>query len=168
MTILKFNDLKKKESIDLKIDIEHIISTQIYDQLILSKDKKTLIHCPKCFKGSLEIPTGVEIIGVEAFADCRELTSVNISESVRKIEMFAFRNCKTLSKISLLTEQSIAVSEDAFDLLLFENCILEVRLRTRNIYNNSNTWREFNYIIEKTRTAEVQYFKNKNSLKQVI
>jgi hypothetical protein len=81
--------------------------------------------------------------------------------------MFAFRNCKTLSKISISTEQSIAVSEDAFDLLLFKNCLLEVPAGRTNNYNHANIWREFDCIIGKIQNSDLHYNKNK-ALKQVI
>lgn len=136
--------------------------------VIYSTDRKMLIHCPKNYSGRLEIPEGTETVGIEAFAGCKALTSVILPQSLQKIEMLAFANCTALSKISISTHQNIAVSVDAFDLILFENCILEVPTGKTLNYNNANIWSEFDCIIEKTRTAEVQYYKNNKSLKQVI
>jgi predicted metal-binding protein len=135
--------------------------------IIYSFDKKTLIHCPKNYSGEFEIPEGTETVGIEAFAGCKALTSVIFPKSLQKTQMLAFANCSALSTISITTHQTIAIAYDAFDSIHFENCVLEVPLGATSNYNNAETWCEFKCIIEKTRTAEVQYYKN-NSLKQVI
>ena len=136
--------------------------------VIFSTDRKTLIHCPNNFVGEFEIPEGIETVGIDAFAGCKALTSVILPKSLQRIQMLAFANCTDLRKISITTHQTIAVADDAFDSMHFDKCIVEVPLETRNKYYKSYIWCEFNCIIEKTRTAEVEYYKNKNSLKQVI
>jgi hypothetical protein len=135
--------------------------------VIFSADRKTLIHCPKNYSGEFEIPEGTETLGIEAFAGSKELTSIIFPLSLKKIEMLAFANSNALRKISIAGYGKITVADDAFDSTHFENCVLEVPAGAKNNYNNAKTWREFNCIIEKTRTAEVQYSENK-SLKQVI
>ncbi len=138
-----------------------------HQQNIYSADKKILMHCPVNHSGEFEISEGVETIGIEAFAGCKQLTSIIFSQSIVKIEMLAFANCCALSKISISSQHTITVADDAFDSMHFENCILEVRTGATSNYNNADTWREFDCIIEKTRTAEVEYYKN-ITLKQVI
>ncbi len=63
-------------------------------------DKKILVHCPQDFEGEYIIPDGVTTIDNEAFAVCRELTSVTIPNSVNEINYSAFRGCTQLQEIS--------------------------------------------------------------------
>ena len=62
------------------------------DGVLFSKDKKTLIFCPKGKSGSFAIPSGVKVIGKSAFAWCSNLTGVTIPDGVEKIEERAFDN----------------------------------------------------------------------------
>lgn len=48
---------------------------------------------------SMNIPEGVEKVGIGAFYNCKELTSVTIPESVTAIGDGAFRNCTKLSNV---------------------------------------------------------------------
>lgn len=51
--------------------------------------------------GSINIPSGVTMIGKSAFRDCESLLSVSIPESVTNIGDFAFGGCDRLSEINL-------------------------------------------------------------------
>jgi len=172
MTILKFSNSKSSKSVSSESfrNVSALRKSPPFSNatVIISADKKTLIHCPKNYIGEFEIPKGIESVGIEAFAGCKALTSVIFPESIQKIEMLAFANCSTLSKISITSHHTIEVADDAFNSMHFEKCILEVPAGAISNYNNADTWSEFDCIIEKTKTAEVGYYKNKNSLKQVI
>ena len=50
---------------------------------------------------SVEIPNSVITIGERAFCDCRYLTSVALGNSVRVIEKDAFRNCMSLNAVHI-------------------------------------------------------------------
>ncbi len=60
------------------------------DGVLFSKDKKTLIFCPKGKSGSFAIPSGVKVIGQSAFAWCSNLTGLTIPDGVEKIGEGAF------------------------------------------------------------------------------
>ena len=62
------------------------------DGVLFSKDKKTLIFCPKGKSGSFAIPSGVKVIGRSAFAWCSNLTGLTIPDGVEKIGERAFDN----------------------------------------------------------------------------
>lgn len=62
------------------------------DGVLFSKDKKTLIFCPKGKSGAFAIPSGVKVIGKSAFAWCRNLTGIAIPDGVEKIGERAFDN----------------------------------------------------------------------------
>lgn len=62
------------------------------DGVLFSKDKKTLIFCPKGKSGSFAIPSGVKVIGQSAFAWCSNLTGLTIPDGVEKIGERAFDN----------------------------------------------------------------------------
>ena len=78
------------------------------DGVLFSKDKKTLIFCPKGKSGSFAIPSGVKVIGQSAFRECSKLTGVTIPDGVEKIGEEAF----TSSGItSLALPDSVTVME---------------------------------------------------------
>ena len=58
-----------------------------------SDDRKTLVKCPKDFKGEYVIPDGVTSIGYGAFHNCTVLTSVTLPNSVISISNKAFNGC---------------------------------------------------------------------------
>ena len=78
------------------------------DGVLFSKDKKTLIFCPKGKSGSYAIPSGVKVIGKSAFDWCRNITSVTIPDGVEKIGERAFAN---LGIASLELPDSVTVIE---------------------------------------------------------
>lgn len=65
---------------------------------------------------SMNIPEGVEKVGVGAFYNCKELTSVTIPESVTTIGDGAFRNCTKLSNVKF-SDGAKTIGRRAF-----ENC----------------------------------------------
>lgn len=165
MTILKFKDLKKKESFHSNMDSEHINTIQINDHLILSKDKKTLIHCPKTFTGHFDVPQGVEIIGIEAFAGCKGLSSVTIPESLSEIRMLAFAECKNLRKISFVRHKFVSIADDAFMNIDFNNYILKIPAASLSQYKNNSNCKQFISIQEITLPiVEFQNYENKQAI----
>lgn len=72
------------------------------DGVLYNKDKSVLLRYP-CGKvqTSFNIPSGVTVIGENAFADAMRLKSVNICEGIVKIGADAFADCVRLESVTL-------------------------------------------------------------------
>ena len=66
-----------------------------------ANDKKTLVRCPKGFKGEYIIPKTVNEIDDFAFSGCKGLSYVFIPDSVKEIGKNAFAGCRGISSIHL-------------------------------------------------------------------
>lgn len=66
--------------------------------ILYTKDKKTLMKCPKMKAGSVIIPEGVEEIAHNAFLRC-DIESVSFPESLKSVGSNAFAECKNLKYI---------------------------------------------------------------------
>ena len=60
------------------------------DGVLFSKDKKTLIFCPRGKSGVYTVPAGVTTIGQRAFDNCSKLTGIALPDSLLEICMNAF------------------------------------------------------------------------------
>ena len=81
-----------------------------------SDDRKTLIKCPRDFKGEYIIPEETETINAYAFEGCKNLRGISIPDNVESIGNCAFSSCKSLTFIKL--PESIKRIEYA----VFRNC----------------------------------------------
>ncbi len=82
------------------------------NNLLLSKDGKTLIACPGGLT-SVEIPASVTAIGEGAFLSCTSLASVSIPASVTAIGEVAFLGCTSLASVSIPASVT-SIGEGAF------------------------------------------------------
>ena len=71
------------------------------DGILFTKDGKTLLRCPPSKTGALSVPSGVTVIGDEAFSGCSGLTSVAIPTSVASIGNSAFGGCSGLTSMTI-------------------------------------------------------------------
>lgn len=62
---------------------------------------------------SVEIPGSVTSIGVEAFSDCSSLSSIEIADGVTSIDVHAFYGCKTLTILEIPASVT-SIGEEAF------------------------------------------------------
>lgn len=120
------------------------------NQLIFNKEFTELIHCPTSLKGSYKIPDTVEIIGIEAFARCVELTSITIPKSIKTIGCLAFADCTGLKTIFIQSDTPIAFKPDSdiFHNVDKKNCRLIVPKGSKANYQRANQWNEFKTIHE--------------------
>src|SRR5262249_35739270 len=76
----------------------------VYDSIDgawLNKSHTTLIQCPEGKTASFTVPAGVTSIGDNAFADCNNLTIIQLADSVTNIGDRAFCYCERLSSITI-------------------------------------------------------------------
>jgi len=69
--------------------------------VLFNKKSKRLLSAPMNLTGSYVIPNSVTKIGIGAFGDCKNLTSITIPNSVTEIGIGAFWDCKNLTSITL-------------------------------------------------------------------
>lgn len=82
--------------------------------VLFNKDKTTLIKCPSLKAGSYSIPSSVESIKEDAFAQCESLTSITIPSSVTSIGSEAFSYCYGLKSIDIPSSVS-SIGEGLFE-----------------------------------------------------
>ena len=97
----------------LVVDADNPMFSSDEHGVLYNKDKTVLLYAPTSLEGSYTIPNGVITVGSEAFADCKKLTEVIISDSVTKIEKLAFYNCLRLNNVTLSNSLTI-IGEMAF------------------------------------------------------
>ena len=91
--------VRNLEKIDVDENSKYFASV---DGVLFNKNKTLLIRYPcKKESGVYKIPDSVKTIGVEAFANCFGLTSIEIPKSVKTINDAAFLSCIDLEKITV-------------------------------------------------------------------
>ncbi len=63
------------------------------DDVLYTKDRKTLVYCPSNRSKNLVIPSGVVTISDSACYNCNQIQKVFFPESLKYIEKYAFQNC---------------------------------------------------------------------------
>lgn len=180
MTITTFfaknrNDKDRKlilpnQSTTIKTTIHESVG---FEKVLFNKYLTNLIHCPISVKGSYLIPETVISIGIEAFAQCKGLTSILIPSSVKTIGCLAFSNCTGLTSIFMsesVTEIGYGVfsncrglksiylqakapfrlnpDADVFHNVDKASCILHVPAGSKKAYQYTDCWKEFKNIQE--------------------
>jgi hypothetical protein len=105
--------------------------------IIETNTNKLVSGCKNSF-----IPNSVTIIGINAFAWCRTLTSIVIPNSITTIESNAFFDIITLTSITVLAQEPPTVGYDAFGYVP-KNIPVYVPFGTVNAYQVAPGWNEF-------------------------
>ena len=79
----------------------HSANYKSTDGVLFSKDRQTIIYYPGGKAGAYTVPNCVTEIQYDAFASCRDLTTITIPRSVSKIDTGAFRGCDALREFSV-------------------------------------------------------------------
>ena len=89
-------------------------SLAVIDGVLFSKPDKRLICYPAGKQGTAyQIPSGIQIIGEDAFYECSSLTSVSIPDSVTAIGDDTFYGCSSLTSISI-PDSVTAIGDETF------------------------------------------------------
>lgn len=169
--------ITEKPVLSSNADIDEFssFSTVLFDKHLIN-----LIHCPITASGGYVVPDSVKSVGIEAFAQCKGLTSIVFPLSLKTIGCLAFENCINLSSITILDSleemgyrafsnctglksiyiqskdpNTIKMSPEVFYMVDKASCILYVPVGTKKGYQRVAQWKEFNNIVE---TKTVQAF----------
>lgn len=86
----------------------------IEDGFIWSEDKSTIYFVPYDFTGEYNIPSTVNTIGENAFANCSGLSEVTIPASVTSIGKSSFAGCDQLASIKAESEAPATIDSSSF------------------------------------------------------
>ena len=86
------------EAIDVEAANTHYCSI---DGVLLDIDATLLISCPAGKHGDYAMPSTVTVVGGSAFASCRQLTSITMSDVLDTISTTAFNGCWNLTDVVL-------------------------------------------------------------------
>ncbi|OUV18835.1 MAG: hypothetical protein CBC46_00670, partial [Verrucomicrobiaceae bacterium TMED86] len=96
---LVFVSCRSLESINV---INSNLNFRDVNGVLFDAEMETLLRYPAGKKDlSYNIPDSVTSIGVDAFADCANLTSITIPDSVTSIDDYAFYECRSLTSITI-------------------------------------------------------------------
>ena len=104
----------------------------------------TFADCPVL--ESLTLPASLETIGVGAF-DRSGLTSITIPEKVYFIDINAFRRCRNLTSVKVMSKEPPAMGEGAFEEIA-PDAVLYVPQGSREAYVTSEGWSLFSRVEE--------------------
>jgi len=176
------NEVYRKKR-NLKID-NVVVTTESdksrfsgFETVLFNKQLTNIIHCPIIANGNYTIPDSVFSIGIEAFSQCKgltsitipltlktigcmafenccSLTSVTLPDSIEEIGFRCFSNCKNLKSIYIHGKTPIILGHDSevFYKVDKANCILYVPIDTKIHFMHALQWKEFNNIVE------IEYF----------
>jgi hypothetical protein len=143
-------------------------STVLFDKYLIN-----LIHCPITASGSYVVPDSVESIGIEAFAQCKGLTSIAFPLSLKTIGCLAFENCISLTTVTIpesieeigyrvfsrctglksiyiqvMDPHKMKMNAEVFYGVDMASCILYVPVGAKKEYRRAEQWKEFDNILE--------------------
>ena len=67
--------------------------------LLLTKDRKQILYCPRKKKGVVEVPEGVESAMYGVFLDCCFITEIHYPKTYQSLDKYS--GCDSLTKIYL-------------------------------------------------------------------
>ncbi len=105
-----FDSLENLESIFVEEGNEYYT---IQDGVLYNKEKTELIHAPKKISGDIVVPDSVISMGIDAFLDRINLTSVTIGNGVTSIGSHAFSGCSSLNNV-IIGNSVTSISYHAF------------------------------------------------------
>ena len=88
------------------------------DNVLYTKDGKTLVLFKKGMTGEYTIPEGVETISPYAFHNCK-LSKITIPGSVKTVSQYAFQNCPNLAEVVF---EDSEINDRTIDNFAFANC----------------------------------------------
>jgi hypothetical protein len=95
---------------------------------------------------SITIPNSVTSIGEEAFWNCSRLTSITIPNSVTSIGISAFEDCSSLTSITCEAVNPPTLGDDVFE-GVNKSIPLYVPAQSIDLYKAADQWKDFTNIL---------------------
>ena len=113
------------------------------DGVLFDKSTKTLLAYPNAKGSDYKVPDSVEKIGVCAFYDCKKLKKIQITA----IERASFSNCKQLENIRIYAVNPPSVHNSSFAMVDKQKCVLSVPNNSVESYKKHPIWGAFANIV---------------------
>ena len=128
---------------------------EVKDEMLLSKDGKTIYYVPNTFRGEVVIPNGIETINGAAFADCKGVSKAHLPASIREIKLMAFENTSLYQlTLDVVNPSDIKLGEDVFGKTMdYSRCELFVPEASVEAYKATEPWKRFTIKASTTLTA---------------
>ena len=88
----------------------------------------------------------IESIGASAFENCTKITALDIPATLKTIGASAFAGCDGLKNVKVNTIAPLAITEDVFGTVAYENATLTVPVGYADVYAASTGWKNFKTI----------------------
>ena len=133
---------------------------EVKDEMLLSKDGKTIYYVPNTFRGEVVIPNGIETINGAAFADCKGVSKAHLPASIREIKLMAFENTSLYQlTLDVVNPSDIKLGEDVFGKTMdYSRCELFVPESSVEAYKATEPWKRFTIKASTTLTAPASDF----------
>ena len=92
----------------------------------------------------------VESIGASAFENCAKIETLDIPETLKAIGAKAFAGCDGLKNVKVNTIKPMAITEDVFGAVAYENATLSVPMGYTAVYGAATGWKNFKNVSEAT------------------
>ncbi len=94
----------------------------------------------------INLPKGLELIENEAFSRCTMLKGITIPKYVNFIGENAFYGCNNLSTLIVLSGEPPVISDNTFNGVYFDKCVLQVPEESVELYRRTGGWNKFQNI----------------------
>ena len=111
---IKFSKNVKVIGLNALADTKYYTTKENWENNILYADNYVVAVDTNKIKGSVEIKDGITLIADSAFVNCKNITNVAFSDSLKKIGNNAFEGCTSLKKVYLPDDTKITVNPRAF------------------------------------------------------
>ena len=93
---------------------------------LVQKEEMILLACPGTTEENmLEFPSGIRMVGADAFENCKGLEEIIFGEGLEVIDVYAFHGCSGLKRI-VLPASVIEINRAAFDLEKIKDVVFVV------------------------------------------
>lgn len=140
--INKIQNMKSLKNLkSVSVDINNARFTAV-DGLLYNKNAEILYGCPRAYAGTVHIAAGTKEITVGALADCKEMTCIDLPESLSSISFREFGQLPQLGEIIFRSATPLMTAKcDGKDVFLLQaanpNVKIVVLKNAKNVYKSA-------------------------------